>query len=387
MIPQSFGRIDPPPHLSRQGNHSMLVLAFFIPVAFALAKRFRLRNCIPVVFFGFSLSIPFTLSNFNLNVIADKTLAKVGIPADYVLVDGAQEGMPLIGRQFVLASQLASIRNFKETLFNLMTSEKEYFDLTNYSAMHLIMNLEYPSPYPFFLAVNTAIQERVVERLKLEKPAVIWVAPAFELDFGVASLRAYRVYRWLLLNGYKFISTGAYGFLLSPKRFNQLYPQEANSTQLTDGLIKVFYRPELKNLPIAWGKTFLSLQSLVNERKLDFSAKDISVDDNNAKTIELSLEQSLIGKDCDYLMIDISVKDARYRKSKASIQWKEQDQEFTPERSFNLNISKGKLILPLASDPRWLLGKAKDFRLIITGSGKKSIWKIESISALSLKGM
>jgi hypothetical protein len=387
MIPQSFGRIDPPPHLSRQGNHSMLVLAFFIPFAFALAKRFRLKTCIPVVFIGFSLSIPFTLSNFSLTEIANKTVAKVNVPADYVLVDGAQEGMPLIGRQFVLANQLAEIRNFKETLFDLMTSEKEYFDLTNYSAMHLIMNLEYPSPYPYFLAVNTAIQQRVVERLKLEKPAVIWVAPAFELDFGVASLRAYRVYRWLLLNGYKFISTGAYGFLLSPERFNQLYPQEVNSTQLTDGLVKVFYRPELKNLPIAWGKSFLSLQSLVNERKLAFSSSDASAEYKNAKAIEVSLNQSLIGRDCDYLMIDISVKDARHRKSKASLQWKEQDQEFTPERSFNLNISAGKLILPLASDPRWLLGKPKDFRLIITGSGKKSIWKVESISALSLKGI
>ncbi len=363
----------------------MLILAVFVPFAFVLARRYRFRQSIPLIVVGFSFALPFAWNGYSLEQVAVKAVAQIEVPANFVLVDGKDLGYPTLGRGFITPQRLDAINSFRAALDTLRKPGETYFDLTNSSGMHLMLNLRYPSPYPYFLAVTAAIQERIIKRLSIEKPAVVWVAPAMDFDRGVASLRAYRVYRWFVMQGYRYVNVGNYGFLLSAERYQERFPSFGTKPQVSEGLVSVFHRPELDSLPIAWGKSFDRLSALVEQQALAFSSVENPKKDGNTRVFDIVLEKELEGKSSDYLLLKFDIGASQHPTFKAILRWKDAEGAYEKSQGFRFSISAGTLVVPLASDPRWLLGRVKNVQLKVLGIGSRVNFRLQEIAALRLK--
>ncbi len=379
MLPQSLGRVDSPPHLSRTGSHGMLMLSFFIPYTFILGKKFKLKNILPVIIVGFAISIPYFYKAYGCADIINKTIYRPVLPANYVLLDD-KESYPELGKLFVSNARLAEIQSFKDAVSGLLDKGETYFDFTNNSVFHLILNLEYPSIYPFFSAVNRQIQNRIIEKIKKDPPSVVWIAPAIEFDRGAASLRAYRIYRWFLTNDYRYVKRGIYSFLVSPQKYTQLSLNDYNKDLIPNELLEIYFRPALDYVPNAWGRSFESLIKLV-----DVQNPQHLISQENSRSIKITFKSELSGKDADYLLLDISKNLPVKNEILAKLSWIEEGEIFSNDKYFNFSLKAGKLIIPVGSDPRWLLGNPKELLLTILNPRKKIIWKVEEVRILKLK--
>ncbi|MCO6430298.1 MAG: hypothetical protein J5J00_05505 [Deltaproteobacteria bacterium] len=395
MLPQSMGRVDPPPYLSRTGAHAFLTLAIFIPVTFAFAARHLSWLPFPAILAGLCAGIPMAFNGDTPRSIGITSVQQVGVPPEFERSNPNDSVTPGLDLVFMPPGKLLQIKNFRAALDTFLMPGETFVDFANRGIFHFIFNLPYPAPYPFVHAVNSAIQTRMIQRLEKENPVVVWLSPAYEIDRGPPSLRAYRLWRWLMLRGYRYKNILGFGFLVRPDRLLEKFPNE-NLDRLPTGLLADAVRPQLDGLPKAWGRSYELLRSKVSEQDLAFTTNtspDTVLDNDGfftpgSKKSSLSLifDVPLIGSDADYLLLELEGKGSPAPRTAMQLSWTDASQQTAlSNQNFRFRAAPGTLIIPVGHHPAWLLGRPALLTFSFPRARQDLKWKIKRVAALKLR--
>ncbi len=395
LFPYSMGRIDAPAYLSRAGAMSMLELAFFLPLAFALIFRRSGQIALPSLFVGFLVGIPLWEHSYSLDRVAASASAEIEVPTNFRYVKGADQGLPALGNGFITQEKLAEIESLHHVIAPMLKEGETYFDLTNRSLFYRAFNLKYPSPYPGVHAVNALIQDRIVKRLEAESPPLCFIAPMMEIDKSSAGLRSYRVYRWFILKGYRLYERAGFSFLVRPDRFEELAPDHKVTAEELDRMAQIFLHTALEKVPRAWGKSLDTLLRLVNSRDLAFARLNPIAQKKlnegwlevigRPSSFDIRLEQPLDGSLADYLLLNFERSTSGKKKVPLVVFYRSEGESFDIKRSYKFDLSPGPQVVPVGADPRWLLHKVSELRFEMHGEVTGARWRLRSVKALQIK--
>ncbi|WP_123042247.1 hypothetical protein [Cohnella candidum] len=222
VMPYSMGRIDPA-SINRPGTITLMFFGAVLPVAFALLLKSK-SNRLWVIMAGLLLGMKYVFVYQPVPYIQAKAIENIYVPNEAKYVEGEKVGLPMLGHSYMENAKLEDILNFHSTLNGLLRQGETYYDLTDRSLYYYVANKRVPALYSAdFLAANERIQSKVISKLEAEKPAVVWAGPSIRHDGGPSSLRSYRIYRWLLEQGYRYDSVNGLDFLLSPDRYREVF--------------------------------------------------------------------------------------------------------------------------------------------------------------------
>jgi hypothetical protein len=212
LIPYSMGRIDPG-NLSRSGAVSMLTWGFVMPVI-VLSLRKNL-NQVLVLMVPAGIAFQVALSYTPPVELITKAVSAVHVPVGTEYIEGEKVGLPRMGDGFVPSDRYEEIRRFNSALREFIGEDDRYLDLTNRSFLYYLTDSRVPVPYSAdYVAANARMQKRQIEKLIQDPPKLVFIAPGIRHDGGNASLRSYRIYKWLLAQNYKFVHYNGFSFLL-----------------------------------------------------------------------------------------------------------------------------------------------------------------------------
>ena len=369
----------------------MVVLGFLIPAMFAIGVRNQRIKVIPYWVLGLALGVRLAFSASGAAYFVERATASTLIPANVVKLDGTGKYIANLGSGYFPADKLDQINRLGISLERYLRPGETYYDLTERSAFYYFLGYKVPAPYSAdYLAANQSIQEKIIIRLTAEKPPVVWVGPAMQFDEASPSFRSYRIFRWLMEQGYRYETIDGNEFLVRPDRL--LFPDRAED--LT-ALTKLFYRKDLKKLSIAWGRNFSRLENrfqTVQEFTKETRQEGFVAEKNGwiefrsgIPAIEFTLTDWEQQKRPDYLMVTLRRRGPANSKLSAGVFWKDVGGEYSPNLNFTAKLEPQTLLIPLGSDPRWHRAKRPDsIKVEIRREIVGSKWKVESAKLLRL---
>jgi len=196
LTPYSMGRIDAG-DLSRAGLAAIFGWAVLIPVVAWHAIEQRHRVALIVALAGASATLNYTTLAFSTAVTAAAPSIAIG-----PMKDGADVGMPNIGRAMVQEEQWASLVKLNTLLNSALPPHVGYLDLTSRNARTFYMNrpitMAVTAPYNM---ASVRQQQRAVERLSEHLPDVALLgAGNLAYDGGGLALRDPVLYRFVVDN-------------------------------------------------------------------------------------------------------------------------------------------------------------------------------------------
>lgn len=367
MIPYSMGRIDPGA-LSRPGSISLLITGTLFPLVLIMSTDFRKKALITVAIIGVLLGIRSSFIYQNPEHWVIRAISKINVPQEAKFINGVDIGLPKLGKIFIVPEKLTEIQNLKNIVDTFLKKGETYFDLTNRSVMYFALNRRVPGVYSAdYLAANYELQEKMLNAIKKDIPPLVWLGPSIRHDGGLASLRSYRVYRWLAQQGYRYYEDKGYQLMVRKDRYEELGLPKLSDTDNLEMLRRIFHQSDLYSVPIAWGRNMSMLESRFKKGtyslKLD-TQNSITVNGNGWAKISgpdpymiWKTNPVLDGSQFDFVKIEIKTKEGNDRQFRGQIFWQESGEAFSEEKSFRFNVKEGTLLVPLGSHPQWLNGK------------------------------
>jgi len=364
LIPYSMGRIDPPA-LSRPGHASMLTIGTFLPLVLIMRNDFRQNAVLTVAIIGVLLGLRMSLNYQSPGQWLYRAVEKIPVPTEAIYIEGDKIGLPKLGKGFILPEKLNEIQTLKKITDKFLQEGETYFDLTNRSVLYFALDKKVPSLYSAdYLAANYEIQQKMLKAIEKEKPPLVWLGPSIRHDGGPASLRTYRVYRWLVKQDYVYYESEGFQFLVRRDRYNELKMPRLSEADTLAGLSKVFHLNDLQSIPLAWGQnmTFLNPRFKMGKFSLvQSTTNNINLKENGWARVNGSdpyitwdLKQYLIGSEYDYAEITIKFKEHNNNQFRGQVFWAEPKENFSEEKSFRFNVKEGTILIPLGSNPYWL---------------------------------
>jgi hypothetical protein len=343
----------------------------------------RLVTVVTAAWFGISLALLAPLPHY---VLFQQGLTPTPLPAHYRYHKEA-----FFGEGFITDARYNEVTHISRVINTLIKPTETFFDFTNKSALYLFSDRISPSPYSAsYLAVTTAIQKRIVERLEQTTPPLVFLpAPGGALDRAPATLRSTRLAWWFLDRNFRFLYTDGLYFLITPERA-ALHGVTGAMTPLE--LIRIedhLSERSLESIPAVWGHSSKKLLSLIREyAPLDltpssgarsgkdrwWSTSDSSVEitvpmDYSQKVAYLSFTLESLNtsdtenvKECSFTLHD----DLLFPQPRVVTRWKG---------------CAGRYIVPLGSYPTVRYGMPKSLRISLRGLPLGTWWRM-SESAL-----
>lgn len=390
LIPYSFGRIDTG-SISRPGVLSLLsfgtLLFFMLIVSRRLFNKWMFIAIIAVII-GYRSAFSF----YQFEKLPSRAIETIKVPNSTIFVDGSDIGLPNLGTIFIDKEKLNEIVSFKDTINSLLKDDETYFDLTNRSALYYYVNKPVPSLYSAdYVSANYSMQSKVIGQVEKNNPPIAFIGPATRLDGGPASIRSYRLYKWLLDNEYVYYEKNNFQFMIRPDRYDELSLGDSER-DYSNNLAKVFHITELRKIPIAWGNSFKYMQerfNLVESSMKQVSLHDLSVTSEqwNEATgkdpyIEWNFNKGINGAVHEFALIDIEISGSTTGSIRGQVFFAEEG-NFSEERSFKFDLHNGAVLLPLGSSPYWLNQNITKFRLDLDGLGRAK-FKVKSVQFYNL---
>jgi len=194
LTPYSMGRIDAG-DLSRAGLAAIFGWAVLIPLVAWHAIRTPHRVALVVVLAGASATLNYTTLAFSTAATAAAPSIAIG-----PMKNGADVGMPNIGRAMVQEDQWASLVKLNTLLNSALPPGVGYLDLTSRNARTFYMNrpvtMAVTAPYNM---ASVRQQQRAVEQLSAQLPDVALLAAGnLAYDGGGLALRDPVLYRFTI---------------------------------------------------------------------------------------------------------------------------------------------------------------------------------------------
>ena len=342
---------------SRTGEVSFLACLYLLPLVLVANRQWR-HSFIPIFVFGvafFQQSFGAFVNSgskphlpWNPRALMEKAAGPIVLPPNSVLVDGPALGLPNLGKIYAPAEWLASKGQLYTAVSDLLRPGETFFDLTNRQANYFYLGLPVASSYGApWLAANSALQDRIIHELSVHPPPLVWAAPPMTHDNGTASLRTYKIYRFVVQR-YLPIVRGQNLFMITPERAGGHAPSAEKQMEL---LQAAFDNPNLAQLPSAWGSSWSLLAhrfSPTHELRL----ADSPVTHGAAVSLGKDLA-ALDGLTNDFLKFDLASNLLPNDRMDLEISWTGDYGRGTAR----LSATEGTNLVPLGAFPAWLLSR------------------------------
>jgi hypothetical protein len=336
LIPYSFGRIGTE-GLDRVGSLTVIVLGTALPFLILIGRR-RLTPAL-----GALLVFALFLRSFHYlkDYSAPTALASTPAYAPYAALEADPthiDAPKRLGDSLVSSREWTEQADFTRLLRKYLKSpESRYLDLANDQAMFFIHDQESAYLYPsHLLSINQGIQSKVIERLERRPPDFVLVAPFQVHSHFKASLRSYRIYRWLIENGYISVRKSDLG----------IYSVLMKGNETPDGDLRAaFFNEELGLLPHGWGWSWPLLERRFREQAtLPAEAQESAL---------VIRSEKIDGRSADFLLVELAVKEENVP---VKISFVADGRTFESSRFFaqGLDASPARYLIPLGADPSWL---------------------------------
>ncbi|MGO4546881.1 hypothetical protein AB4Z29_18950 [Paenibacillus sp. 2TAB23] len=389
----SFGRVDPW-SLNRSGSISILCMTGFLPFLFFMIYKNRTMRISVVLFLGVTLGVMGILINNTNSFKVEKLTNPISVPSQAMLINGTDYNLPSLGKIFIEPGRLEELVIFKEVMDKVLKDDETFGDLTNRSMLYYILNKKVPSLYSAdYLAANETIQSKVVGHLKKNKPPIVFIGPSIRHDGGPSSLRSYRIYKWYLENGYQYYEYKGLQFLVNEVGSNRINRTALSKSENVELLSNVFVQKDLMSIPIAWGR---NLSRIDRFDGVNIQLKEINK--SNIQRIETGwnhvtgtdpyitweVNAPMDGLKSDFISFELDFKTTPTYPFKLQLFWDVENQ-ISERNSFYFNGYDGTYLLPLGSNPSWLLNEAiRYIRLDIDGLDESTEFEVKNIKILHL---
>lgn len=272
MTPYSFGRIDGT-GMSRSGGVALVVLGVLLPVALFVRACARTLSPGEVRAVALLVAVAFSLQGWpQVDLLGRASLVAPETQGERI--DGNSVGLPGLGTALVptLARLTpgapdAPIKPIAGLISKMLDADETYLDLSNRQALYQYTNRAVPTPFAAFIyAATEGQQNQMIDALRERPPPVVLLSGPAHQVLGLPQLRAYRVTRWLLEEGYQlFESAEGSRLLVRPDRSNRA--SEAGLTLMPPSLLDFnMLDPAWSGLPNAWGQSFPEMAWRFKER-------------------------------------------------------------------------------------------------------------------------
>lgn len=329
----------------------------------------------------------------DIHALDARATAVRKVPADVVVVDGKDYGMPHLGRVVKPNPDfLSEIANQRDFMLTLLHPGETYFDFSSTIGFFYYLNFPCPVAYDPYVAGNRRLQAVLLHQLRKHPVHVVMVARPSNLH----PLRCYRVFRQLVLN-FVAVRHGTFVFLVDPRRLPQEGPIGSEAQlQILDS---VFRLPDLSMIAVSWGRSWPSLRDELDvvanvdatscteshDVRLNSHGKFVAAGPAPSLTYALPAEVA-DGAASDYLHVALECVARKDVPAQMNICWQQADGQFTSPVLFNAASEANDLIIPLGASPRWILGKGlKSIRLGFVPGTVDAI-KLKRLQFLRLKG-
>lgn len=366
ICPYSMGRIDYR-GLSRPGGITLFFLGALLPLALLLGKGSRpLRT---VAAFSIVIGVASATCYSSPLEISRVAVQPIPVPPQVVWVEGAKIGMPKLGNTFIDPAALDFIRSMKFVADAVLRDGETYLDQSNNLLLYYLLDKKVPAIYAgYYIVTSEGLQKKVIAALERERPPLVWIGPPKTYGSGTASLRSYRVYRWLLKSGYRYQEYNGLQFMVRDDRFQELFPVPpfSGADELA-ALSAAFDNGDIQFVPLAWGRNMSRLEARFVRgghppRQVNVYQSLLSMP---AEGVELPgvatgwvMDGTVNGGDLDFITFRIAAPPP-HLPLKVKVSWAEAGSPFSEERSLILNAEADTpLLVPLGSRPAWLLSPA-----------------------------
>jgi hypothetical protein len=389
-IPYCMGRIDSK-SLSRTGAVTTTVIGIMLPLVLLLKKKGQLVPATLIALFLMGIGgAPYFQSPSQL---AAKAVAAVQVPKDAQWVNGRSMGLPKFGNTFVDQQTLESVRVIKEATDKTLRPGETYLDLTNHVGYYYLLDYKVPAVYAgYYTVVSEQIQNKVIRELQKNPPPLVWTGPVRSFGTGTASIRSYRLYRWLLQNGYVPAQMQDMSFLVRADRYREVFSTPPSEAVQVQQLAETFQNGFLAGIPLAWGSNMDRLTPRFRRGSAALqqtSLKQWMIQSREGETpqpvvtVGLECSEPVPGGKNDFLLLTVSG-------AKGPLQvrasWSESANGFAAERSLSFDArADTPLLVPLGSHPDWLMSRGiRKLSLDIIGMDQPDVYLREPPVFLSL---
>ncbi|WP_141336629.1 hypothetical protein [Paenibacillus sp. tmac-D7] len=390
VIPYSMGRIDPV-SMNRSGSVSLFCISGLLPFLLIFKHKYRMLSLGTVIFLGFTVGLGsiFVITDYSKYV--EKEIKPISVPSQLALVDGKTIGLSHLGTIFVDQNRLDELIRIKDTMDGLLQDGETFADLSNRSLLYYLLEKKVPSLYSAdYLAANESIQEKMIKHLEKENPPVVFIGPSIRHDGGPSSLRSYRVYRWFLEQGYQFYTAKNLQFLLRADRYEQMGLNKPLN-QIAE-LKKVFSQKDMVFIPSIWGRNYANMSNRFSEIPIKRELEHVNQITNDANGwshivgddpyLTWRFSSAIRGMDVDFVAFTIELQEQDQQGFRFQVYW-DQDGIIREQNSFYFNGNEGTFLLPMGSDPSWLLNENINY-IRLDVDGLKEPFKIKNIKYLKL---
>ncbi|WP_240414716.1 hypothetical protein [Paenibacillus periandrae] len=364
VIPYSLGRIDPA-SMKRSGSVSLFCFSVLLPFFFYLRSIQHIPKCGTMLLLGGVLGIGTLFVQADYSQYPKKLIHTTDVPQSFNLIDGSELNLPNLGKIFVDPTRIDELSRINSIMNVLLKKNETFADLTNRSLLYVVLDKKVPSLYSAdYLAANELIQEKVINHLASDKPPVVFIGPAIRHDGGPASLRSYRIYRWFLEKGYKYYEQNELQFLIRPDRFDDLGFVSQDNGKNTEQLAKVFGLNDMSFIPVAWGRSLKEMSgrfyvaniktALANINQINTDTDGWNYVNGNDPYLTWGLLEPVSGFNADFVAFNIQLKEPIKHDFRFQVFW-DTNGTLIPENSFTFIGKEGTVLMPLGSNPKWLL--------------------------------
>jgi len=317
-----------------------------------------------------------TAGDFTATVFSRHSIIwyRPGISTEYIEFDGESAGISNLGTFY---SRQAEIYHLSE-ISHVLDGEYSFLNLSNNAAYHSIFGKKAYEPYSsIYNTMNSAMHYQYINVVKDNLPDVALVHPGVAMDGITISIRAYPIYRWLLVQGYRPYKLNEVVFLLSEDSAKRDMYERADAE-----FTNYVHPGNLGYLPILWGSEGLVENRVVSTGIFPQITDMFNIAEENGVTlvtgndafIEYRLEIPINGLDHDFIRIKLDAPYSLRNEGDYLIYWANQGEAFHEDRNFMFRGNNGTLLIPMGSNPSWALSDTiSDLRLAFpnTMTGKQ----------------
>ena len=371
FVMRAATRLDP--GMSRAGLASIWSLSLLLPLLLLAAQRPKRWSEVLFVWVSAAAVLAPLFGARPWERLLVRSAEVITPPHD--LVVGARVGLPNLGTVAAGPDHLSRLVTVRGALDRLLEPGETYLDLTNRNAHYFYFDRPPPiDTTAFYNLYHTSGQLRAIHALQRRPPpAVLAEADNLLHDGGPAGFRAYLLYRHVLLN-YLPAVIDDHIWLVRPDRAARLgraarLPENGSEEDFAM-LDRAFRSIDLRQLPIAWGRSYASLQASM---RTVAKVTSESVEATNSRTPESEVRLRVSGASphvvYDIESLRLAGRDAgllsfafecagRRAPVVMRVYWTTRSMpDFNDSMMLWFNAAKGRLIVPLDAAPRWLLAK------------------------------
>jgi len=399
FIIRAAGRIDPVA-TTRLGFASIWALCLLLPLL--LFSNSRNRSNASLVFIWVALAggiFPHFGGARNIFPFRFDPIPLPSATAGFVI--GSDAGLPALGAARINPAQLKRLVSINKVLGSVLEPDEPYLDMSGRGAQYFYLQRRPPiEAGSIYNLVGEAQQLRAIASLKHHQPKAILIgADNLLQDGGPASLRSPLLYRFVVLqSNFKHVSIDGFDWLIAEERLDRLPGSSrrrvsAINDNLPSKIQTLFKTIDLKYIPASWGRSAPSLESRMEL---------IQIVNNDAPAVLHSVRQiesghfQVTGKD-PFVRYDLSPWNLRGRDAGVlgfdfscertgpdpviEIFWASGRNGESGNTMFHLSAVDGRLIVPLDTDPGWLLAEEiKSLRIDVQDKESCSSFRIDNVS-------